>query len=78
VCGGALCSGPDIEGIGRGAGAAGAELAAGVLPDVELGVACGSEEVVCPTDGNAASPTKKTARKVTDVMRKVISFSTWS
>jgi len=61
-----------MEGIGSGDGAAGAELAAGVLlVDVELGAACGSEELVCPTDGSAASPTKKTARKLSDVMRKV-------
>lgn len=66
-----------MEGIGSGVGAAaGAEAGAGVaagvlLVDVELGAACGSEEVVCPTDGNAASTTKKTARELSDVMRKV-------
>jgi hypothetical protein len=72
VCGGALCSGPDIEGIGSGLGAAGAGAAAGALVGVELGAACGSEEVVvCPKDGYAATATTKTARKLSDVMRKV-------
>ena len=72
VCGGALCSGPDIDGIGRGDGGAGAGVAAGVLlAGVELGADCESEEVVCPKDGYAATATKKTARKLSDVMRKV-------
>lgn len=64
-----------MEGIGSGVGAAagaGAGVAAAVLlVEVELGAACGSEEVVCPTDGNAASTTNRTARELSDVMRKV-------
>jgi hypothetical protein len=70
VCGGAACSGPAIAGVGSGAGGAGA--AAGVLlAVVELGEACGSDDVVCPKHGNAASVTKKTARKLSELMRKV-------
>jgi hypothetical protein len=61
-----------MEGIGKGLGGAGAGLAAGVLlVDVELGADCESEEVVCPKDGYAATATKTTARKLSDVMRKV-------
>ena len=61
-----------MDGIGRGAGGAGAAVAAGVLlAGVELGADCESEEVVCPIDGYAATATKKTARKLSDVMRKV-------
>lgn len=61
-----------MDGIGRGAGGAGAGVAAGVLlAGVELGADCESEEVVCPKDGYAATATNKTARKLSDVMRKV-------
>src|SRR5947208_10907428 len=69
--GGAVCSGPDIEGMGRGCGSGGFVSAAGVLAGVEAGVLCGSEEVVCPNDGNAARARTSTARKQINRVRKV-------
>ena len=67
VCGGALCNGPDIEGMGSGVGAAGAAAGAGVelagagavLAVVELGVLWVSVEAFCANDVNAAKNTIK-------------------
>src|SRR5579863_485107 len=66
----AVATGPDIDGVGKGAGAAGA--AAGVAgAGVELGALWGAGSgLCCPKQGNAAIVANNTARKQTPRVRK--------
>ena len=61
-CGTAVCNGPDIDGVGRGAGAG---ALAGVVVSEGLGAG------VCACDGNVANVRIKRVSESTTRMRKV-------
>ena len=68
--GGAVCSGPDIEGIGKGCGSGGLASAAGLAAGVELGALGESPGALCPKDGSALKATKSRTTKDANRMRK--------
>jgi len=68
--GGAVCSGPDIEGIGKGCGSGGLASAAGLAAGVEVGALGESAGALCPKDGSAINATKNRTTKATNRIRK--------
>src|SRR5438477_12097314 len=66
--GGAVCNGPDIEGIGRGCGSGGLASAAGLAAGVEVSGFVESAGALCPKDGKVINATK-TNRTTKDANR---------